>query len=64
MPIYCDDNFGTWDIQDEDDIEFYKHCQENSVEKTCVDCGQKVRIMPQYECCDSCATKREQGGDY
>lgn len=26
-PSYYDDNFGEWDIQDEDDLEFYRQVQ-------------------------------------
>ena len=60
---YYDDNFGHWeDMDDPDNVEFYEHVQRNSVLKTCVDCGQEVRIMPNYECCNSCADKRENGG--
>jgi hypothetical protein len=59
-----DDNFGHWDIRDEDDVDFYRHVQDNSVEKECVGCGRTVNIMPQYDVCDSCATKRERGWDF
>jgi len=59
--MYYDDNFGEWDIRDEEDREFYEEVSRRSVEKVCVDCGRTVRIMPQYECCDSCATRRENG---
>jgi hypothetical protein len=61
---YYDDNFGHYDIRDESDIEFYREVQRRSVVKTCQGCGQKVRLMPQYGYCDSCATKREQGWDF
>ena len=60
---YYDENFGHYDIESEEDIEFYNQVQRNSVEKTCRGCDRKVRIMPQYAYCDSCATKREQGWD-
>ena len=60
---YVDDNFGTYDIQDEDDIEFYRDVQKRSVRKKCQGCGRMVKILPQYGYCDSCATKREQGYD-
>lgn len=58
---YVDDNFGTYDIQDEDDVEFYNHVQRQSVRKKCQGCKRMVKIMPQYAYCDSCATKRERG---
>jgi uncharacterized OB-fold protein len=60
---YYDDNFGHWDMQDEEDVEFYRHVQRNSVRKKCQGCGRMVKIMPDYAYCDSCATKREQGWD-
>ena len=61
---FYDDNFGHWDIEDESDIEFYHHVQRNSIEKECVDCGSLVYILPHYDACDSCATRRERGWDY
>ena len=66
MATYIDDNFGTWDMDDDPEamMDFYDHVQEHSVEKECAGCGRLVRIMPQYAYCDSCATKREQGWDF
>lgn len=61
--MYYDDNFGHWDIQDDEDLEFYRRLQESNVEKICVGCGRTVKIQPHYDVCDSCATKREQGWD-
>lgn len=63
-PIHHDDNFGVWDIRDEEDVEFYRHVQRTNVEKVCVGCGRTVHIQPQYDVCDSCATRREQGWDF
>lgn len=60
-PTYIDDNFGTYDIEDEDDVEFYHDVQRRSVEKTCEGCGRRVRLLPDYAYCDSCANKREHG---
>lgn len=59
--IYYDDNFGVYDIESEEDIEFYHQMQKMSVEKICVDCGKTVRIKYDYEVCNSCAERREQG---
>lgn len=60
-----DDNFGAWHDTDEQETrDFYHHVQRNSVTKECVDCGRKVRIMPQYEVCNSCADNRENGWGY
>jgi len=63
MATYHDDNFGVWDMRDSDDMDFYREVQRNSVTKRCDGCGRKVRLLPHYAYCDSCATKREQGWD-
>jgi uncharacterized OB-fold protein len=64
MPTYIDDNFGTWDMRDEDDVAFYRDVQRRSVKKKCQGCGRSVKILPDYAYCDSCATKIECGMDY
>lgn len=61
--VYYDDNFGHYDINDEDDVQFYREMQATSVEKTCSGCGRKVRIQPHYAYCNSCAEKIERGQD-
>lgn len=58
---YYDDNFGHYDIEDEDDIEFYHQVQRESVLKTCDGCGRRVKLRPDYGYCNSCADKRERG---
>jgi hypothetical protein len=60
---YYDENFGHWEIESEEDIEFYKQVQKESVVKKCAGCGRKVKLRPDYAYCNSCATKREQGWD-
>jgi hypothetical protein len=60
---YYDDNFGHYDIDDEDDVAFYHQVQRESRLKTCQGCGQKVRLRPDYAYCNSCADKREMGMD-
>jgi hypothetical protein len=60
---YYDDNFGFYDIQSEEDIEFYREMQRVSVRKKCCGCGRMVKIKPDYGYCNSCATRIEQGGD-
>ena len=64
MPTYYDDNFGHWDIEDEDDLEFYHQVQEESVEKECQGCGGIFKLRPDYGYCNSCADKRERGWDF
>jgi hypothetical protein len=64
MATYHDDNFGCWDGMDDPDMQdFYRDVQKRSVVKRCQGCGRKVKILPEYGYCDSCATKREQGWD-
>jgi hypothetical protein len=62
-PSYYDDNFGHYEIESEEDVAFYFSVQARSTEKTCEGCGRRVKLMPQYGYCNSCATKREQGWD-
>jgi hypothetical protein len=61
-----DDNFGEYDMGDswqdrEDTMEFYRHVQQNSVMKTCSICGRRVKLMPDYDKCDSCCRDIESG---
>ena len=64
MPSYYDDNFGHWDVQDEDDAAFYEKVQRESRMKKCQGCGRRVRLRPDYAYCNSCADKMERGGDW
>jgi rRNA maturation endonuclease Nob1 len=50
-------------MDDPDMQDFYRDVQKRSVVKRCQGCGRKVKILPEYGYCDSCATKREQGWD-
>ena len=63
MPAYYDDNYGFYEIEDEDDIEFYHRTQSESVSKVCQGCGRTVKIKPDYAYCNSCADKIERGYD-
>lgn len=63
MPSYYDDNYGFYEIDSPEDVEFYHETQRQSVRKRCQGCGRMVRIRPDYAYCNSCATKREQGFD-
>jgi hypothetical protein len=62
-PTYYDDNFGHYDIRDEDDIEFYHEMQRQSVRKKCRGCGRMVKIRRDYVYCNSCCECLEQGHD-
>ncbi len=65
MASYYDDNFGHWEGMDEEENrEFYHEVQRKSVVKKCRGCGRKVKILPDYAYCNSCADKRERGEDF
>ena len=63
MSSYYDDNFGWYDIEDEDDISFYHQMQRESVLKICNGCERKVKLRRQYGYCNSCANTIEMGMD-
>lgn len=62
-PTYYDDNFGHYEIDSDDDIDFYHQVQAESITKTCAGCGRRVKLRPDYAYCNSCADKRERGWD-
>jgi hypothetical protein len=66
MPrTYVDDNYGTWDNMDDPDmVDFYHEVQRTNVRKKCEGCGRTVKIRPDYGYCNSCADRRERGGDF
>lgn len=64
MSGYYDDNFGHYNIETEDDVEFYWSMQRQSVTKKCHGCGRMVKIKRDYAYCNSCADAREQGWEY
>ena len=47
MITYYDDNFGHWNIEDEDDMEHYRRTQATNVEKECAGCHRMVMLQPQ-----------------
>lgn len=59
---YYDDNFGHWEIEDHDDVDFYWEVQAESVERQCSGCGKTRRLRP-GTICNSCADIVERGGD-
>jgi rRNA maturation endonuclease Nob1 len=63
MATYYDDNYGFYEIRDQDDIDFYHETQKASVWKKCHGCGKRVKIKPDYAYCNSCADARERGMD-
>jgi rRNA maturation endonuclease Nob1 len=61
---YYDDNFGFYDIRDEEDVAFYHEMQKRSVWKKCQRCRRRVKLAPDYGICNSCCEQIERGGDY
>jgi hypothetical protein len=62
-PPHYDDNFGEYNIESSEDVEFYHQMQRTNVRKKCSGCGNWVKIQPHYAYCNSCADKRERGLD-
>jgi hypothetical protein len=63
---YYDDNFGWYDMDDDPEgtEEFYHDVQERSVWTTCRRCGRRVKLLPHYNLCNSCAEDIEHGREY
>ena len=66
MPNYYDHNFGNYDMDNdpEETREFYDDVQARSIWKTCSICGEKVKILPHYDKCNSCCDRMESGWQY
>ena len=45
---YYDDNFGVFEIEDEEDLAVYRRIQSSNVEKQCQGCDRTVSIQPHY----------------
>ena len=64
---YYDDNFGNYHDMDNDPDEtreFYNDVQKRSIWKVCSICGERVKIMPHYDKCNSCCERLENGWQY
>jgi hypothetical protein len=61
--MYYDDNYGVWNMDDDDSREFYQEVQRTNVRKRCVICGRIVKIQPQYDKCNACCERLERGDD-
>ena len=61
MASYYDDNYGWYEIESQDDIDFYHQVQKDSVWKKCKSCGKRVKIRRDYAICNSCAERIERG---
>ena len=56
-----EDNFGFWDVGEQEEQAFFDHVQRESLPKTCDRCGQRVRLLPSKMLCASCVTALECG---
>lgn len=63
MPTYYDDNFGFYDIESQEDLDFYLENQKKSIDKKCKGCGRNIKVLYDYIYCNSCATTIENGGE-
>lgn len=62
MPAYYDDNFGFYEgMDDPDNQAFYRENQRKSRLVECRECGRKVKLLPSYDLCNSCADAQERG---
>ena len=64
MSTYYDDNFGHWNIESEEDVEFYHQVQRESQLTVCRQCDRKVMLRRGYNLCNSCADAMERGYCY
>ena len=56
-----DNNFGFWDIDGQEEKAFFEYVQGQSVQKICLRCERRVRLMPPKTLCASCVTALECG---
>ena len=61
---YYDDNYGHWDMEDEESERFYHQVQATNVEKICKGCERLVKIQPHYAYCIACANVLVYGGEF
>ncbi len=61
MAAVYDDNFGFWDIDEEEEQAFFDYVQRQSVQRTCERCERCVRLIPPKTICASCVTALEYG---
>ena len=54
-------NFGFWEIDGPVEQAFFEYIQRQSVQKTCVRCARRVRLMPPKTLCASCVSALECG---
>ena len=66
MEDYYDDNFGHWNMDDDQEEQqaFYRKVQAESIWKVCSICDEKVKLRAEYDKCNSCMDNLERGGMY
>ena len=60
---FIDDNFGVYNIESEEDVDWYHEVQMDSVWKKCERCGRRVKLRKSYGTCNDCMEKLERGLD-
>jgi len=60
---YIDDSFGVYNIESEEDVEWYHQVQKESIWKTCERCERRVKLRPDYGICNNCMEMLERGLD-
>ena len=60
---YCDDSFGCREPETEEDVEWYRQVQSESVWKKCNRCGRRVKLRKSYGTCNNCMEMLERGLD-
>ena len=53
------DYYGSY--EEEENGDFYNKIQRRSVLKTCSICDRKVKLLPEYDKCNSCMEDMEKG---
>jgi hypothetical protein len=61
MPVLYDDNFGYWQVDDAEELEFFKHVQSQSIGRSCERCRGAVRLMAPKLLCAPCISALECG---
>jgi hypothetical protein len=61
MSTLYEDNFGFYCPEEPDEEEFYKSIRRRSIQKKCVRCHKKVRLLQHIRICASCSSSMEFG---
>ncbi len=61
MGAAYEDNFGFWDLDEPEELAFFRHVQGQSVRGVCKRCEGAVHLMPPKTICAPCASALECG---